>query len=160
METVKLSDLPFIKDSSSSGENLGEVCIGLFPCYWVGEKLLLLVSFLINPFLPDLSLLLHLLAQLLGISQFFFTHKVWGGDHQEGWVAHCTSSCLLSFHEPTPRWESPRLNSILLWKVSAAFFLCICAVTCLIYEHIFRYFSTFSSVAFPFRKPFPGSSRP
>lgn len=37
------------------------------------------MSFLINPFLPSTFPHYHLLAQLLGISQFFFTHKVWGG---------------------------------------------------------------------------------
>ena len=89
-----------------------------------------------------------------GLSVLLHPQSVRWWDHQEGWVTHCTSSCLLSFHEPTPGWESPRLNSILLWKVSTAFFLCICAVTCLIYEHIFHYFSTFSSVAFPSGSPF------
>ena len=38
MGTVKLSGLPFIKDSSSSGKNLGGSLHCLFPCYWVGEN--------------------------------------------------------------------------------------------------------------------------
>lgn len=77
-DSVKLSDLPFIKDSSSSGKNLSGSCALPLSLLLSGWELFLLMSFLINPCLPSTFPCYHLLAQLPEVSQFF-THKVWGG---------------------------------------------------------------------------------
>ena len=60
-----------------------------------------------------------------------------------------------SLFPPTQHWarKSMALHT-LLWKVLTIFFLCICTVTCLIYERVSHYLSKSSSFSLSFVKPF------